>query len=120
MLSDNAYGTGALLRYRVWILVEGPDGEGAITFNAYGPALPRVGERLNFNGKFGDELSVVVTEIDHTWFRAGESTRDLGVTVAAELTAPRNQTLAVRLMDDIEATAEWVGQFAHLEAMDWS
>ncbi|MEU6586882.1 hypothetical protein [Nocardia sp. NPDC046763] len=117
-MSDSTVGTDGLLRYRVWILVERADGDDSISFNAYGPVLPRIGERLEINGVIGEDLSILVTAIDHDWFLSGEDTDSLPVTVVGEIMNHHGQKLANRLVNEPGALKAWLSRFPLLEPVE--
>ncbi|WP_280357500.1 hypothetical protein [Nocardia otitidiscaviarum] len=114
-MPDKTYDTSGLLRYRIWIRVVAPEWEHEITFNAYGPAVPRVGERLVFHGDFNEELTARATEIDHSWHRPAYLANPV-VTVAAEVV--EGLELAIRLADSPDALGAWVRKFPYLEPID--
>lgn len=119
-MSDNTSDTSGLLRYRLWILVRAPEWEHDISFNAYGPVLPRIGERLEFSGEFDEELTVRVTEVDHNWYLAGAGVGTPAVTVAAEISDSRSLELAIRLAEDSAALTAWVSKFPYLQPVDFT
>ncbi|MEV6071855.1 hypothetical protein AB0L82_35400 [Nocardia sp. NPDC052001] len=119
-MADNAFDTSGLLRYRIWILVQTPEWEDAVSFNAYSAALPRTGERLTFSGSFGQEPEVQVTEVEHHW-RRHDSTGSASpsFTVAAEV-IENGAEWAVRMVEDRDALTAWLSGFPYLEPVDYT
>ncbi|WP_067687040.1 hypothetical protein [Nocardia jejuensis] len=119
-MPENTSGTEGLVRYRVSILVEMPDGEDEIAFNAYGPVLPRTGERLEIDGVPGEALSVLITGVDHQWYLSGGGVDKPAVTVAGEIADSYGHELAQRLVNDPGALKAWVSNFPYLEPVDFA
>lgn len=114
----NAFDSNGLLRYRIWIRVEVDDGEDMIAFNALGPVVPRIGEELGFNPRGEEDLSVVVTDVEHNWFLAGDDTATPQTTVWTKPVDHSSKERLTRLWTEPGALKAWVSQFPLLEQTD--
>ncbi|MFB7837750.1 hypothetical protein ACWIGW_44230 [Nocardia brasiliensis] len=118
-MPDNTSSTDGLVRYRIFIIIEMPDGDETVSFNAYGQLLPRIGEELELEGGNGESLCVLITGVDH-WFFAGEDRGHPGVTVTGGLAGGFDRELAHRLATEPGALKTWLDPFPLLEAVDFA
>ncbi|MDR7172955.1 hypothetical protein J2W56_006721 [Nocardia kruczakiae] len=116
---NNGADLGAgMVRYTVFVVVPppdaGPDEFESYQFVATGPALPRAGESLEFDGPGPFSLSLIVTEVTHWFFNAADDPAQPFRLVVEAHPVPTGRADAQKLFDP-DAPERWVGQYSTLE-----
>ncbi|MEV0468208.1 hypothetical protein AB0I30_08305 [Nocardia tengchongensis] len=110
----------AVVRYSVYVPVPSLPEEDcddlALQFVVNGPVVPRVGERLEFDGARGNNLSLVVSEVSHTFgIKSPGATDRAKVFVTADIDDSPLSIAGARKLLEPAALYQWVSEFEMLE-----
>ncbi len=118
--AESAAVTTAVVRYMVWIpvpaLPEEDRDDLVVQFMVNGPIVPRVGERLEFDGPGGRNLSLVVSGVEHAFLiKSAQTAEQTQVVVTAELGESSPLIDTARELLEPAALYRWVSHFEQLE-----
>ncbi|MCX4099251.1 hypothetical protein [Nocardia sp. alder85J] len=111
------------LAYRLWVNVPPPDDydgdDTHLQFEVHAPVVPRVGERLIFDG-VSRSLTVVVTEVEHSHSMMKDTEHPhYRLWVTADLDPVTTVLAAQQLALDLDLLNEWTKQFPTVSPIDY-
>ncbi|MFE3195875.1 hypothetical protein ACFXHA_43230 [Nocardia sp. NPDC059240] len=119
--SDESAGAAtAVVRYGIFIsvpaLAEDDGDDLVLQFVVNGPVVPRVGERLEFDGPEGRNLSLVVSEVEHAFLiKSATSAERTTVLVTAEIDSSTPVIDTARELLEPAVLQRWLSHFEQLE-----